>query len=371
MPSSGNNKIWKYIGLTAACAAVCLVCWYFRAILIYMATAVVISLVGRPFKRILCRIKIGGVHVPKWLATLIVLSVIFALLISVALLISPLAVKITEQISAVNVDSLAAPLQNFNNWVMDTFPNVGSDFRIEVIALTQLEDLISFGTVSTVVSSVSYFLVDLGVGLFSVAFMSWFFIADEGLLTNTIVSMAPDSYESHIRRTSKRTTSLLSRYFIGMIIESSCIMLLNGLGLTLIAKMQVSIAVMVAILTGIFNVIPYVGPLAGEILAVMMGLVTHSTCAFSGSFGFFLLVVFIVCFSTQLIDNYVFQPIIYSSSVKAHPLEIFIVILMAAKLWGIVGMLVAVPGYTVIRVILAEVFPNAKVVRLLTLKMDK
>ena len=68
----------------------------------------------------------------------------------------------------------------------------------------------------------------------------------------------------------------------------------------------------------------------------------------------------------QLIDNYIFQPIIYSNSVKAHPLEIFIVLLMAGYVGGVVGMLIAIPAYTVIRVFAAKFLSHVKFVRMLT-----
>ena len=77
--------------------------------------------------------------------------------------------------------------------------------------------------------------------------------------------------------------------------------------------------------------------------------------------------IFIV---THLIDVFIFQPYIYSNSVKAHPLEIFIVILMAGHIGGIVGMLVAIPAYTVVRVFAKEFFSNFKVVKKLTDRME-
>lgn len=365
-----NGKIWKYAGWTAAAAAVCLICWYFHAILIYLACAIVVSLIGRPLKRLLCQIKIGRFKFPGWLAPIVVICFIFAALFSLVLLVSPLLMEITQQISSVNPDSLAVPMDSFNEWIRTNIPTAGPDFRIEEVMISQVGNLISLGTVSSFVSSVSAFLVDAAVGLFSVAFMSFFFIAEDNLFTGTVVSLAPNKFESRIRRAASRTSNLLSRYFIGLIIESALIMILNGIGLVFIAKMQVSTAIVVAILTGIFNVIPYVGPLTGEILAVIMGLITHSGSSFSGTIGLFLAVILLVCLFTQLIDNYVFQPVIYSNSVKAHPLEIFIVILIAAKLWGILGMLIAVPVYTVIRVVLSEFFPDTRIGKLLNANMQ-
>ncbi|MBQ0006111.1 MAG: AI-2E family transporter, partial [Alistipes sp.] len=364
-----SGKIWKYVGWTAAVAAVCLICWYFRSILIYLACAIVISLIGHPLKKLLCKIRIGRFAFPEWLAPICVIGMIFAFIVALIMLVSPLAMKITEQISSLNPDSLAISLDSINGWIRDNFASAGPDFKMEEVILTQVASLLSVGTVSGVVSSVSTFLVNAAIGLFSVAFMSFFFIADDNLLTRITVFLAPDRFESRVRRTITRTTRLLSRYFIGLVIESLLIMVLNGVGLTFIAGMEFSTAVVVAVLTGVFNVIPYVGPLTGEALAVVMGLITHYRSAFSGSIGWFLTVVLLVCLFTQLIDNYVFQPVIYSNSVKAHPLEIFVVILMAATLWGVFGMLVAVPVYTVIRVILSEVFPDSKIGRLLNANM--
>ncbi|MCC8172941.1 MAG: AI-2E family transporter, partial [Odoribacter sp.] len=72
-----------------------------------------------------------------------------------------------------------------------------------------------------------------------------------------------------------------------------------------------------------------------------------------------------------LIDNFVFQPFIFCNSAYAHPLEIFLVILMAGSLAGIPGMIFAIPTYTVIRVILREFFSKYKLVKKITQSLDE
>ncbi|MBR4095217.1 MAG: AI-2E family transporter, partial [Bacteroidales bacterium] len=81
-----------------------------------------------------------------------------------------------------------------------------------------------------------------------------------------------------------------------------------------------------------------------------------------------LVAVFVV---THIIDVFIFQPYIYSNSVKAHPLEIFLVILLAGNIAGILGMLVAIPAYTVLRVFAKEFFSNFKLVQRLTDRMEE
>ena len=135
--------------------------------------------------------------------------------------------------------------------------------------------------------------------------------------------------------------------------------------------MEPSFAVLLALISGILNVIPYVGPLIGHIVAVTSSLLIYTSSAFSGSLTLFAGVVLAIFLFTQLVDNYLFQPLIYSSSVKAHPLEIFIVILMGGHIGGMVGMLIAIPTYTVMRVVAGEFLPNLKFVQQITKNINK
>jgi predicted PurR-regulated permease PerM len=57
---------------------------------------------------------------------------------------------------------------------------------------------------------------------------------------------------------------------------------------------------------------------------------------------------------TQMLDNYIFQPTIFSNSIHAHPLEIFLVILIAGTLGGIIGMVIAIPLYAFMRIVFIE-----------------
>ena len=73
----------------------------------------------------------------------------------------------------------------------------------------------------------------------------------------------------------------------------------------------------------------------------------------------------------QLIDSLIFQPLVISNIVKAHPLEIFLVILIAGTLAGIGGMIIAVPIYTILRIIAKEFLNNFKIVQQLTSELEE
>ena len=142
---------------------------------------------------------------------------------------------------------------------------------------------------------------------------------------------------------------------------------MNFLGMFIIARLGFKYSIGIAFITGIFNVIPYVGPMIGGIIGVVLALTVKYVCAASlgaaVSFPVFVAMLVAIFVVTQMIDNYLFQPFIYSNSIKAHPLEIFLVFLAAGQMGGMLGMLVAIPAYTVARVFALKFLGNFKPVR--------
>ena len=120
-------------------------------------------------------------------------------------------------------------------------------------------------------------------------------------------------------------------------------------------------------MTGILNIIPYVGPLMGGAIGTILGLILKYSSAVPigldvNFWVFTVLLIAIFCF-TQLIDNILYQPLIYSTSIKATPLEIFIVLLIVGHIGGPMAMIVAIPCYTVVRVIAFRFFRHIKAIR--------
>jgi len=197
-----------------------------------------------------------------------------------------------------------------------------------------------------------------------VLFITFFFIKEEDMFNNMVLALFPDKYENNVKRALESINILLVRYFFGLTIQIIGITTLNTLGLTFIAGLNFSFAIVLAFLTGVLNIIPYVGPWIGAIFATLIALSTHTPE--SAQVGSFLIAIGSVFLFTQIVDNFVFQPVIFSNSAKAHPLEIFIVLLIAASIAGVIGMLIAIPSYTVLRVFAREFFSNFKLVQKLT-----
>jgi predicted PurR-regulated permease PerM len=179
----------------------------------------------------------------------------------------------------------------------------------------------------------------------------------------------PDKYVNNVTRALYSIKRLLTRYFIGIVIQSTCIMILVTIGMTIVG-IELRQALVMGLILGIINVIPYVGPWLGLFIAIIMGVASHMDQDFNTVVIPLVFYMFLVEAIVHMIDNIVFQPVIFSSSVKAHPLEIFIVVLAAGFAAGVPGMILGIPAYTVIRVFAGEFFNNFKAIRKITSSLD-
>ena len=347
------------------------VCWYFRSVITYILVAVVVSLIGKPVVKLLQKINIKGKRLPDWFLAALTLTVIVGVLMSVITLLIPIVSNIVKGISLSNIESaagqIAIPLANLNETLRNTFPSLGSGFRIETALLAELQKLLDISKVSSLIGTATSFLSSFGVAMFSIVFIGFFFIKDDDTFTNIVTALVPDKHEKNAADAISDIGNLLSRYFIGVLLEITGVALINFIGLWLIARLGVNAALGIAFITGLLNVIPYIGPLMGGVLGTLLGLILKYSSATPlgldvNFWAFSAILIAIFCF-TQLVDNFLYQPIIYSTSIKAKPLEIFIVLLVVGHMAGPMAMIVAIPCYTVLRVIAFRFFRQYKAIR--------
>ena len=368
-----TDKLARSIMWVAVAAAIIALCWYFRNVLIYIILAAVVSLLGRPIMKLLRKIKIKGRRAPDWLLAIITLLLVLGLFVGIITQVIPVVTSIIQSVSAnlqtasFSTSEIARWLDKLNIWLIDRVPSLGRDFKIQVAVMNWLKDAFDISSITSVVGSVASALGSIGIGLFSVMFIGFFFIKDEKLFRGIVGSLVPDKMEGEAISAISDIEHLLTRYFGGLLLEVLGVATLNFLGLWLIAKLGVYPALGIAFITGLLNVIPYVGPWIGAGIGIILGLVLKfSNAAVLGimpNFWIAVMTLLAIFLCTQLVDNFFFQPFIYSTSIKSSPLEIFIVLLMAGHVGGIVGMLVAIPAYTVIRVIAARFLRNFKPIR--------
>lgn len=362
------DRLARYIIILGTLAIAALLGYFFGSVLAYILLAFVVSLVGQPVFLLLRKIKIKGKSAPDALLAAITLVFIFAILILVVVQVIPVVTNIVREASSLkaqeNFDSQNI-INLVNSWIIRVIPWVGEDFDGVQLIIQKISEVLDLSNISGILGSVASAVAGLAVGLFSVIFISFFFIKDETLFGRIIGALVPDTIEDKVKKTILDIERLLSRYFVGLIVEIFGVVLLNCLGLWLIARIDFNYALGIAFIAGLLNIIPYVGPLIGELIGVILCVILKygAGIGLGVNIWFFALIVLGIMLTTQLVDNFIYQPLIYSTSIKASPLEIFVVLLIAGHIGGVVGMLIAIPTYTVVRVIASRFFYDYKLVR--------
>ncbi len=370
------DKLARYIIILGTLAIAALLGYFFGSVLAYILLAFVVSLIGQPVFLLLRKIKIKGKSAPDALLAAITLVFIFAILILVVVQVIPVVTNIVREASSLkaqeNFDSQNI-INLVNSWIIRVIPWVGEDFDGVQLIIQKISEVLDLSNISGILGSVASAVAGLAVGLFSVIFISFFFIKDETLFGRIVGALVPDTIEDKVKKTILDIERLLSRYFVGLIVEIFGVVLLNCLGLWLIARIDFNYALGIAFIAGLLNIIPYVGPLIGELIGVILCVILKygAGIGLGVNIWFFALIVLGIMLTTQLVDNFIYQPLIYSTSIKASPLEIFVVLLIAGHIGGVVGMLIAIPTYTVVRVIASRFFYDYKLVRRLIPDVEK
>ena len=353
------------VGLTVATAVGALL-WYFREVVVYILISAVFAIIGRPFVGLLCKLKIKKFALPRWLAAAVTLLLLWVVLGGLLSLIIPLVAGKVYELSSLDLRSalegVEAPLERLQSSISTIFALPETHFSISDIIVSSLRRFLNYDTVNAVVSSIINMGMSAVIVVFSVSFITFFFLKEDGLFSQMVSAVFPEKYAENVHRAIDKVSLLLSRYFTGLVTESLIISTIIAI-ILLIFGMKVENACFIAVIMGMLNVIPYAGPAVGVLVSIFIGVVSPiDGCTIAYTLAVIMGTICVV----KGIDDFVLQPTIYSSKVSAHPLEIFIVILMAGSVGGIVGLLVAVPSYTVLRVFAKEFFSEVSLVRKLT-----
>lgn len=224
------------------------------------------------------------------------------------------------------------------------------------------------------------FFSNLFIAIMSIFFVSFFFLKEQGLFSSIISTILPNKHEAKGIHAIDEASTLLIRYFIGISIQ---IIVITGFVTIALTVLGIKNALLIGFFAALMNVIPYLGPILGASFGVIITISSYAAATNSPELGeaingavqesaFYtdllptILKVLVVFGIMQVLDNFIFQPFIFGKSVKAHPLEIFIVVLMGAKLGGILGMVLAIPVYTILRVIAKVFMSEFKIVQQIT-----
>lgn len=352
------SGILRALGVLLAITLLIFFLYKIQAVIVYIAVAAVISLIGRPIVLFLRhKLKFNNT-----IAVVVTMVLLIGLLAGLVGMFIPLVAEQGQNLALLNIEDLQSNIERLYNQIVTYF-----EFNnIDVEQSIKDSNLLSKLDLAVLPNFLNSFIGGLGsfsIGLFSVLFISFFFLKDSKLFEDGIMTFIPKGNEKRSQRSFTKIKDLLSRYFVGLVFQ---ILILFIIYTVVLLTFSIDNAVVIAFLCALLNLVPYVGPLVSGFLMLLLSMSSYLGESFSEVIlpkTSYVMIGFIIA---QLVDNFFSQPFIFSKSVKSHPLEIFLVIIIGGIVFGIVGMIVAVPAYTAIKVILKEFLSEYKVVSKLT-----
>ena len=351
-----TNGILKALGITLGVILLGYFLYTIKSVIIYIIIAGILSLVARPC--ILFLIK--KLKLPNTIAVVLTMFLMLGFLTCLILMFIPLITEQGKSLSLLEVDKLQKNIQEIFNQTTTYFTSKGIDVLSE---LRNVDFIAQFKEIPNLLNSVLGAVGSLSIGLFSVLFISFFFMKDSQLLKNSVMAIIPDKTEGRFSKSLEIINDLLSRYFIGLLFQITILFILYTL---ILLVFDIDNAVVIAFLCALLNLIPYVGPMIGAVIMFVLSMTSNIGLDFQSEILSTSLWIMFWYLMAQLIDNFISQPLIFSKTTKSHPLEIFLIIIVGGLLYGVVGMITAVPLYTALKVILKEFLSDNKIVKSIT-----
>jgi predicted PurR-regulated permease PerM len=343
--------------------------WYFINIVAYILIAAVFSLVGRPIIIFLNKLQYKNFKLPKSINAFLALLILWSLIILFFRTFIPLIAGEVSKLSAIDPQkiliALDEPIKNIEHIISEYKITGSNKFILQDYLVNKASLIFNETFFATIFSKLAGMMGNIFIAIFSITFITFFFLRDEKLFAELLLIVVPEKYTDAFKRAMNSSQKLLVRYFVGIIGQLTGIFTLVTLGLTIVG-VGFSRSLLIGLLAAMVNVVPYIGPMVGIVLGIMLGVANHLDMEFTTGIMPLIWLMILVFIIVHTIDNFVFQPFIFSNSVHAHPLEIFLVIMIAGTLAGVIGMILAIPAYTIIRVFAKEFFNNFSVVKKLT-----
>jgi predicted PurR-regulated permease PerM len=327
-------------------------------VFMYLLVAIIIGLIVNPLIEFLKK----KLKFSNTIAVIFTLFLILVLIIGFVSLFIPLINSQTKSLSLLDTKSIEQNLlllyQQCSKYLLE--------HNIDISKILKAKDItskISLSFIPNFLNSILNFIASFGMGLASVLFILFFILKDKLHFLAGLKYVLPSEYESRILNSWNKIYVLLSRYFVGLLLQ---LLIVFVLYLTVLLIFGIEHALIIAFLSAFLNIIPYIGPLIAMIMAATLTMISNINQDFTQETLPTTLYVMIGFLVVQMIDNNINQPLIFSKSTQSHPLEIFFVILMAGLMAGVTGMIVAIPLYTILKVIAKEFLPNNKLVYLLS-----
>lgn len=337
--------------------------YVFTNVVIYLISSLILALLGLPIIKLVSKIKIGKFKINTTFSAIITLCFFFLIIYILGITFIPPLVAQVSFLSSANFHDVMHQLFVYYPDLKTVLANFGSEKQMMLSATDQVKHFLNFENISSVFNNTISYTGSIIGGLFSILFITFFFLKDEKIIVRALLLITPSNFESELLDIYRTSKKMLSRYFTGLFID---MIIVSFIITFLMWLFGIKNALIIGCLAGLLNVIPYIGPIITLFFSIFLGV---SGCIEFNQYELItstITKIVIILISVNLLDAILIQPTIFSNTVKAHPLEIFLVILMAGILGGVLGMMVAIPTYTLLRIIAKEFLTHFKFFKKLT-----
>lgn len=224
------------------------------------------------------------------------------------------------------------------------FPNISSyieNFDLAVIT-EQINPILTstFGSLGSVIGTIT----QLATGFVMIPILLYYILVEGDKIPQRILHHIPTKYRPTTRRIMYRGNYQVSQYIRGQILVALIVGIMFGVGYAIIG---LDYGVTLAVISGLLNVIPYLGSFIAVVPALIIGLLTSPLMFVK---------VILVLVIEQTIEGRIVSPQILGNSMKIHPVTILLILVGAGHIFGLMGVILGVPGYAVIKVIISELY---------------
>lgn len=308
-------------------------------VIVLIAISVLLGFIFAPFVKFF-----EGQGFTRTISTLIVFAIFgFLFYLGLSFVIPKLFYQMDLVIVSLKDFSLNEELNSLEKKILGIFPlfNKGELSRkVQEIFSTSFNDVINHLTsyVSGIVSLAAFLVI--------VPFITFYLLKDSAVIQKELIHIVPNKYFEMSYWILKRVSLQLGRFVRGWIFDATFVGVAIGFGFYFIGLPN---ALPLGVIAGVGHLVPYLGPVIGGIPAILLSIMQ------TGDLSQVPLILMILA-ATYTLDNGIVQPYVFSKSVDMHPIIIILLIITGSELFGLLGMLLAVPTATVVRTAATEIY---------------
>ncbi|WP_263786101.1 AI-2E family transporter [Salinibacter grassmerensis] len=348
------DRVVRFLLGAAAVVSVGWTLWYFAGIVLYLIVGGLLAYLLRPPVDYIQGLGIGRVP-----AILVAFAVFLGVIVVVVTSVVPFITRQVQDLSQlITVDTAAYVANLIQAQVQGVIPleqGVLEENVRQAAESLMRGDLVEGQQVAETVSSVVSVFTNIVYAVVIVPFVTFFLLKDELRIRRSLLHLVPNRYFEVTLSILAKVELNIGRYFRALLVQGTTIAVIAS---TLLWIVGLRGAIAIGIFTGLANTIPYFGPFLGFLAGTLVGIAQTGDVSLVPG-------VALAMALTQLADNVLLQPLIFSRAAQTHPLVILFVVLAGAQLGGILGMLMAIPLTTTLRVIVGQLLWSLRNYRIL------